>query len=136
MAFEMTEQIRRHVDNDRLIMLTTVTQTHRPAPRPVWFLWNGTDFVVFSKPNTAKLTHIPANPNVTLSTNIGATGGDTVVVSGIARIVPDAESAADTPEYVSRYAQAMTRVSGSIEQFAASYSVPIHISPTKSWAIP
>jgi PPOX class probable F420-dependent enzyme len=136
MPFDITEQIQRHVDNDRLIMLTTVTPTHRPAPRPVWFLWDGAKFVIFSRPNTAKLTHLAANPNVTLSTNIGTSGGDTVVISGTARIVPDAASAADTPEYVARYAQAMARVSGSIEEFAASYSVPIHISPTRSWAIP
>jgi PPOX class probable F420-dependent enzyme len=136
MAFEITEQFQRHVDNDRLIMLTTVTPTHRPAPRPVWFLWDGTEFVVFSKPDTAKLRHIPANPNVTLATNIGSTGGDTVVISGMARIVPDARSAAEVPEYVTRYSQAMARVSGSVEGFAASYSVPIFISPTKLWAIP
>lgn len=136
MPFEITDQLQRHVDNDKLIMLTTVTTTGRPAPRPVWFLWNGTEFVVFSQPDTAKLRHIAANPHVTLSTNIGAGGGDVVVVSGTARILPDAKSAADTPEYVARYREAMARVSGSIEGFAASYSVPIHITPAKLWAIP
>lgn len=132
----MTEQLRRHIDNDTLMMLTTVTPTGRPAPRPVWFAWDGSGFVVYSQPDTAKLRHIAANPNVTLSSNIGATGGDTVVIAGIARIVPDAQSATEMEEYVARYADAMGRVSGSIEKFAASYSVPILISPTKLWAIP
>lgn len=136
MAFEITEQFRRHVEDDRLIMLTTVTGSGRPAPRPVWFFWDGAEFVVFSQPDTAKLRHIAANPNVTLSTNIGPTGGDTVVISGIARIVSDARSAAETAGYLARYSDAMARVSGSVEAFAASYSVPILISPTKLWAIP
>lgn len=136
MPFEITEQIRRHVDNDKRIMLTTVTPTHRPALRPVWFLWDGTEFVVFSKPNTAKLAHLAVNQNVTLSTNIGPTGGDMVVISGTARIVPDGRSAAEVSEYVARYGEAMARVGGTIAGFAASYSVPIHILPTKSWAIP
>jgi len=136
MAFEITEQFRRHVENDTLIMLTTVTPSGRPAPRPVWFLWDGSEFVVYSQPDTAKLRHIAANPNVTLSTNIGAGGGDTVVVAGIARIVPDAQSAAEMEKYVARYGEAMGRVSGSIDRFAASYSVPILISPTKLWAVP
>src|SRR5882757_7045418 len=92
MPFEITEQIQRHLDDDRTVLLTTVTPTNRPAPRPVWFLWDGTKFVVFSRPNTAKLRHIAVNPNVTLGNGIGARGADTIVISGTAQIVPDAPS--------------------------------------------
>jgi Pyridoxamine 5'-phosphate oxidase len=42
MAFELTEQIEKHLVNDHIVWLTTVTPTGRPAPRPVWFTWDGT----------------------------------------------------------------------------------------------
>lgn len=110
------------------------TSTHRPAPRPVWFSWDGTEFLVYSQPNTAKLRHIAINPQVTLTTNIAPGGVDTVVISGTARVVPDAAPADEEPTFVRRYADDMPRIG--VAGFAASYNVLIRISPTKLWAIP
>ena len=42
MAFELTGQVEKHLVNDHIVWLTTVTPAGRPAPRPVWFVWDGT----------------------------------------------------------------------------------------------
>ena len=39
MAFEPTAQVEGHLVNDLVVWLTTVTPSGRPAPRPVWFMW-------------------------------------------------------------------------------------------------
>lgn len=69
MAFELTGQIERHLRDDQIAWLTTVTPTGRPAPRPVWFVWDGTHINIYSEPNVAKLRHIAANNQVSLHFN-------------------------------------------------------------------
>jgi PPOX class probable F420-dependent enzyme len=135
MPFELTEQIQRHLDNDTLIFLSTVTPTGRPAPRPVWFVWDGTAITVFSQPDVAKVRHIAVNPNVSLNTNVGPRGGDVVVIAGLAEVLPDGPTAVELPAYLQRYGSSMKGLGLSPEQFADSYSVHIRITPTSVWTI-
>ncbi len=90
MALELTEQVQRHLSDEAVAWLTTVTPSGRPAPRPVWFLWDGNGIAVYSQPGAAKLRHIEANNRVSLHFGENASGGDVVVISGRARRVPDA----------------------------------------------
>ncbi len=55
MAFELTERIGRHLAGDQIAWLTTVTPAGRPAPRPVWFLWDGVAITVYSLNEGVKL---------------------------------------------------------------------------------
>jgi PPOX class probable F420-dependent enzyme len=90
MAFELTERIERHLTGDLIAWLTTVTPAGRPAPRPVWFVWDGAAIVIYSLNRGAKLRHIQANDQVAVHFNSNADGGDIVVISGRAELVPDA----------------------------------------------
>ena len=87
MAFELTGQIEKHLVNDQIVWLTTVTPTGRPAPRPVWFIWDGTTVTIYSMPSGAKLKHIAVNDQVSLHFNSTPGGGDVVVISGRAEVV-------------------------------------------------
>src|SRR6202000_15244 len=69
MAFELTEQVEKHLVNDALVWLPPVTPAGRPAPRPVWFVWDGTAVVIYSQPDAAKLKHIAANGLASLNFN-------------------------------------------------------------------
>jgi len=40
--------------------LTTVAKSGQPVPRLVWFYFNGTDVIVYSEPNAAKVRRIKA----------------------------------------------------------------------------
>lgn len=91
MAFTLTEQIERHLLQDQIAWLTTVSPTGWPAPNAVWFVWDGREVTVYSQNNGAKLRHIEASDKVALSFDSGPGGGDIVVISGRARLVPDWE---------------------------------------------
>src|SRR5215472_12836402 len=103
MAFELTKHIEKHLVNDAIAWLTTVTPSGRPAPRPVWFLWDGSAIIVYSQPNVAKLRHIAANDQVSVHFNSTPDGGDVVVISGRAEILSDAPLPSALPALVNKY---------------------------------
>ncbi|WP_033296110.1 TIGR03667 family PPOX class F420-dependent oxidoreductase [Amycolatopsis jejuensis] len=112
--------------------LITVTPRGRPAPRPVWFVLDGDDVVVFSKPDTAKIRHLAANPEVSFHLNSNESGGSIIVVNGRARI--DEAKASEAPGYLGKYQRRYAGI-GYTEpaEFDAVYSVRIRIVPEKSW---
>ena len=65
---EFGQRVTRRLGEERIIWLTTTGRTGTPAPRPVWFLWDGESFLIYSRPGAAKLRHILARPGVSLNT--------------------------------------------------------------------
>ena len=128
---EFGARVERRLQSDVLIWLTTVRPNGLPEPSPVWFLWDGQQFLIYSRPNTQKLRNIARNPRVALNFDGDARGGDIVIVTGEARVAEDAPPADQVPEYVARYNWGFQRIRMTAEQFARTYSVPILVRPTK-----
>jgi len=135
MAFELTPQIEKHLVNDQIAWLTTVTPGGRPAPRPVWFTWNGTDVTVYSMPDAAKIRHIAANDQVSLHFNCTPLGGDVVVISGHAEVVTQAPLPSAVPGMVEKYRGTIEAMSYTQEWYD-SYRTAIRMTPDRSWSIP
>jgi PPOX class probable F420-dependent enzyme len=134
MAFELTEQMQEHLVSDQIAWLTTVTSAGRPAPRPVWFLWDGSAIIVYSQPGAAKLRHIAANDQVSLHFNSTPAGGDVVVISGRAEVVPGAPLPSADPGVMDKYAAAI-RAMGHAQEWYDSYRTAIRVTPDRGWAI-
>ena len=133
MAFELTKQIEKHLVNDAIAWLTTVTPSGRPAPRPVWFLWGGSTITVYSQPNAAKLKHIASNDQVSLHFNSTPGGGDVVVISGRAEILSDEPLPSKLPALVAKYAGHI-KAMGNTPEWYDSYNTSIRITPDRTWA--
>jgi PPOX class probable F420-dependent enzyme len=136
MAFELTEQIERHLIGDQIVWLTTVTPAGWPAPKPVWFIWDGAAITVYSVNNGAKLRHIEANDKVSLHFNSGPGGGDIVVIYGHASRVPDAPPPSKFPGLLDKYQPAMEAMGQTAEWYDTDYSAAIRIVPDRARAIP
>jgi PPOX class probable F420-dependent enzyme len=108
----------------------TVAPSGAPAPIPVWFLWDGDSFLVYSQPGTPKLANIAANPRVALHLSDDGRGSDIVIVSGRARRSDD-PPAHRVPAYIEKYAGLIADNSWTAQSFAADYSVPIRIEPRR-----
>ena len=125
--------VARHLREDRMAWLTTVTPGGAPLPSPVWFWWDGDDTVlVFSLPDTARTRNIEANPKVSLNFAGDGSGGDIVILSGLApgsRPAPSAAQGRPVREEVRTGASSACAITP--EQFAQRYSMPIRISLTK-----
>jgi PPOX class probable F420-dependent enzyme len=82
MAFELTDQIERHLAGDLIAWLTTVTPAGRPVPRPVWFVWDGSAITIYSLNDGANLRYLQVNDQVAVHFSSTADGGDVVVIWG------------------------------------------------------
>jgi PPOX class probable F420-dependent enzyme len=135
MAFELTGQIEKHLVNDNIVWLTTVTPAGRPAPRPVWFLWDGTTVLIYSQPDVAKLKHIAANEQVSLHFNCTPGGGDVVVISGRAEVLQGAPLPSTVPAVMDKYRDAIQAM-GYTQEWYDKYSTAIRVTPERSWTVP
>jgi PPOX class probable F420-dependent enzyme len=108
----------------------TVSERSAPQPSPVWFWWDGASFLVYSRPGTPKLRNIAANPRVALHLNDDGSGSDVVVVSGRA-LQSDDPPADRMPAYTEKYLSLIEGNGWTPASFAADYSVPIRITPTR-----
>jgi PPOX class probable F420-dependent enzyme len=129
---EFGQRVSRRLSEERIIWLTTVRADGRPEPSPVWFLWDGESIVIFSQPDTVKTRNIASRPKVSLHLNSDYYGGDVVIISGEARIIPEVHAADAFPALVEKYRENLDNPdSVSTEQFTTEYSVAIQITPAK-----
>ena len=122
--------VARHLREDRVVWLTTITPSGKPLPAPVWFWWDGEETVrVFSLPDTGRVRNVQNNPNVSLNFAGNGQGGDIVILSGEVTIGDDRADQHDA--YAEKYGWGFERIGLTAEQFADKYSTPLHIRITK-----
>ena len=124
---EFGARVVRHLREDVIVWLTTVTPAGGPLPNPVWFAWDGDDsLLVYSRPS-ARVRNIEANPRVSLNFTGDGRGGDIVVLSGRARVDHDAPPADRAADYLQKYDAHIARIGLTPATFAQRYSVPVRV---------
>jgi PPOX class probable F420-dependent enzyme len=128
MAFELTEKIERRLTGDLIAWLTTVTPAGRPAPTPVWFVWDGAAIIIYSLNNGAKLRHIQANDQVAVHFNSTPDGRDIVVINGRAALIPDAPPPSAFPGFLDKYAARIERMARTPQWYDDEYGVALRVT--------
>lgn len=124
---EFGARVARHLREETIVWLTTVTPSGAPLPRPVGFLWDGSENVfVYSQPG-ARIRNISSNPKVTLNFRGDANGGDIVIWSGTAEVDESRPSAGQDAAWVAKYAREWERAGMTAESFSERFSVPVRI---------
>lgn len=128
---DMPPEARRHIAEDHVAWLTTVTDSGAPAPNPVWFVPDGDDLVVFSAPGSRKVHNIAERPAVTLNFNSDPHGADIVVINGTASATPNKKSSG-MRAYLDKYEASITGELGTtVEEIDRVYSTELRITPTR-----
>ena len=136
MTIDLTTQfglaVAHHLETQYVIWLTTVDSSLTPQPRPVWFLWEGESFLIFSRPHAYKVKHIQTNPLVALHFNTDATGDQHVMVfTGKACVDAQCPPAHDVPAYLKKYQSGILALEMTPEGFSRDYSTAIRITPSE-----
>jgi PPOX class probable F420-dependent enzyme len=132
MAFQVTKQVERRLTTDEVAWLTTVTPAGKPAPRPVWFVWDGETIVIYSMNGAARLRSIEHNPQVTVHFN-SVGGGDIVVISGRAEVLPDAPPPSEFPGLLEKYGRVIEQMGQTPQWYDDNYGVGLRVTPERSW---
>lgn len=120
--------------SEEVVWMTTVRPDGQPQSVPVWFLWDGDSFLIYSRPGARKLKNIESNPRINLNLNSNPTGGDVARAEGTAEVVGDAPPATEVGPYLEKYREAIARIGFDPDGFAEAYSVAVRAIPTR-WQV-
>ncbi len=124
-----------HVDqrlrSDIMLWLSSVRPDGRPHIVPVWFLWDGSTFLIFSQPNTQKIRNLQQNTNVMLALDNTNNGSDVIMLEGKAELLDNESVNTTDSAYVKKYGPSIQRIGFTPETMAQSYSQAIRVTPTK-----
>jgi PPOX class probable F420-dependent enzyme len=127
---EFGARVARHLREDLVVWLTTVTPAGAPLPAPVWFVWDGAESVAIHSMRGTRVRNLESNPRVALNFPGDRRGGDVVVLSGRATIVADRPADRDDA-YLAKYAPHIAQLGMTPAAFAQRYSVPVEIRITR-----
>ncbi len=133
---DLTKTQDAHVDqrlrSDVMIWLNSVRADGRPHSAAVWFLWDGSMFLIFSRPKTQKVRNLRQNTHVLLALDDTKNGSDVIQVEGKAELLEgNNEVSAILPVFVEKYGAMIKGMGWKPEDMAADYSQAIRITPTK-----
>ena len=132
---DLTKKGDAHIDerlrSNIMIWLNTVRADGRPHSAAVWFLWDGTAFLIFSRPNKQKIRNLRQNSNVLLALDDTKNGRDVIQVEGKAELLEHYDVDATLSAFAEKYSPLFKQMGSSPEAMAADYSQGIRITPTK-----
>jgi PPOX class probable F420-dependent enzyme len=123
-------QVETRLRDELIVWLTTVGGDGQPQSVPVWFLWDGESFRIFSQPGKPKLANIRKNSRVGLHLQATEGGSDVVIFEGTAEII-EGPPANDLPDYIKKYSRQIEKYGWTPKSFAEDYSEPLRIRPDR-----
>ena len=130
MPIQLSEAVANRLATEQIVWLTTIRAGSVPTPTPVWFLWDGEAFVIFTQAASQKLRNIAQNSTVALNFNTDQWGGSVAVFTGTAAVV-DKLPPAHFDAYLAKYAEGIKMIGLTPESMAAEYSTFIRVTPSR-----
>ena len=123
-------RVQKRLEKELIIWLATLGKDGRPHAVPVWFLWDGKSFLIYSVPGQ-KVKDIEANPNVQLHFNTNPDGDDVVRIDGDAARLQRYPLAYKIPNYIRKYARLIKGYEWEPEGFSRQYHIALRVRPTR-----
>jgi PPOX class probable F420-dependent enzyme len=126
------ERVRRRLSEGTVVWFTTVGRDGTPQPNPVWFVWDGADeILIYSRAEANRVAHIKQRPRVSVNLDGNGRGGDILVLTGTATILPGHPLAHENPDYLAKYASAAVRIAGSVAVFSEEHTAVLRFTIEK-----
>ena len=111
--------------------LTTVNPAGQPQSTPVWFLWDGEEFLIYGSKSGPKTPNIQANPHVSLHLEGDKAGGGNVIFEGTARIDEGTAGLDGSADYLAKYSDTIKAFGWTPQGMAQDYPHVIKVTPTR-----
>jgi PPOX class probable F420-dependent enzyme len=123
-------KLASRIKKELVIWFVTAGKDLRPQAVPVWFLFEGDSFLIYSAPGI-KARHVRENPNVELHLNSDKVGDVVVRVAGKARISRTEPPAHRTRTYIRKYGDQIKGFGWTPEEFSRRYPHAIRVRDLK-----
>ncbi len=130
MKLEIAPELEQRLTEEQIIWMTTAKADGMPLPNPVWFLWNGSEFIVFTEPTSVKMKNLIRNGRVALNLNSDVSGGNIAIFQAQATLNGAPVSEEEFQRYLTKYEEGMRGLGLTIEQLKASYQA-VRLVPIK-----
>lgn len=124
-------EVAQRLADEPIVWVTTVRPDGRPHVVPTWFWWDGSAFLVFSKPHAVKVANLASQPAVMLAFGDPAADFDVLLVEGEACVLPDTADALVPDGLLAKYASWLEAIGLGRDEYAATYSAAVRITPTR-----
>ncbi len=131
LSAEASAALAERLRTESVAWITTVAPDGQPQSSPVWFLWDGDEFLVYAQPHSWKVRNIRANPQVSLHLNSDDAGGQVVTFEGSAQITGGHPEAHEVASYLAKYREGIAGIGMTPEQMGAEYATALRITPTR-----
>ncbi|HEY3907783.1 MAG TPA: TIGR03667 family PPOX class F420-dependent oxidoreductase [Streptosporangiaceae bacterium] len=126
------EAAATRLKEETIIWLTTVNPKGQPQSSPVWFLWDGEEFLIYGSKTGPKTPSIRSNPRVGLNLDGNGRGGGIVVIEGTARIDEAGPALSEVNDYLAKYGAMIEGNGWTPETMAQDYPHLIRVTPNKA----
>ena len=131
MPVDISPEFAERLRSAYYLWLTTVREDGMPQPTPVWFVWDGDTFLIYSYPSAQKIKNIRSHPQVALSYTNSEDAGEFVVIMGEAKIDERAPRVNQMAAYLEKYAQGIKDIEMTPDSMAQTFTSAIRVTPTQ-----
>ena len=130
LSHEFGALVRDRLQNEEILLFTSVTPKGIPNTNPVWFWWDGEDITVYSQPTSRRVHNLRKNQNVALHLQDPDGHGDkAVIINGRAELGPGPHTIPDG--YWKKYDKFLPGLEMTRDDMLRDYSVQIRVKPLK-----
>lgn len=125
-------RLRRFLEQEPVVWLSTVSEDGAPHLVPTWFTWDGEVLTVLSKPGAKKVRNLLAEPRAMLALGDAEDDFDVGMFEAIAEVMGE-PTPAELPEgYAAKYAERIAELGLTLAQFAQTYAKVIRLRPRRA----
>jgi PPOX class probable F420-dependent enzyme len=129
-------RVERRLRSEPVVWLSTTDERGFPHIVPIWYVWDGEAFLIFSKPHARKVRAVRRNSRVALALGEPRDDFDVQLVEGHATVLARrAAEVLDDPsigrEHARKYAAELFALGIDRAEYATTYSAVVRIVPTR-----
>src|SRR5262245_3753287 len=130
-ALSPAARIDRLLRSEPVVWMSTVRPDGSPHLIPIWFSWDGEAILIASKPAAQKVRNLRENPVVMLALGQPDEDFDVGLLEGRAELLDMPSSELLPASHLAKYRAPMAAIGLTPEEFLATYTQVIRITPTR-----